>query len=1539
MATGSRIDKALRILRLDAEATAETMAEALWLANVLPVEEQAEATPNADAGGAAKATPAADPPESGPGPVVRPTAPASSSASSTVGLYPRLAVNPDDAFIPATFITVPAADALPNRLAIERALKPFLKRFPSKTLQQLDGDATAEKSADRRNITPVFVPLPERWFDVLLLVERSDAMEIWADTVRDLQVLLGRHGAFRRVRVLRFAARGGTVVLYTAAGQPLAPHAAADPEGRRLCLFLTNGTSVEWRRRTLVDFVRTLGRRTVVAILQMLPPRLWSQTALGDALEQVQTPAPASPNASLRREDAFTGLERVADASCVPVLTLDPAQVDRWARFVISPRRVIHPAIFLNADAEAGASTAASASATANDGMQPAAPQRLAAFRASASKGALQLLRVLAGVPLTLPIMKLVQQSASTSREQSQLAEVMLSSLIERVTPADARVPPEQVFYDFIPGVRETLLGTLASHELDALDTAMHPAQEKLRTFVERQTGSAIRDFRALLADPEGMERLPASARSFVEVSRRIYEARGVLPTSVPNEPRPFEISPRILMGEGRVIATAISGRGRYVGALMDRERRWAQIWNRETGMLIRELAFQEKADVQLLAPGGTDDIFALSDGVATNLAPGPGVQMRIQLDKDASAFAIMPSGKGLAAVTHERIRFRDASTGKITLELPRAGTEATRALAVAGKTVIEGFDSGAVHVSISLDDLDQEWRQQDNVTWSSFSFPGAIAALSIANDGQLALILTRTGFVSYWKKSAQPETTALPIVDATSISLTGDGVFAAVGHRSGTVSIWDLSRITRVLELRQGDKPVLSVSLSGAGDYAASASEEGLKWWDLGAFMTAARRLVQRRARVARTVSISVQEGRENLAQEIIDALRKAGHIVREKIDANSDYIVLVSSIRNPYLSDALMVYSFEQLPWLLDELDLNPPGKLINLPREVQEAVARPQLEADLARYLIAEATAPFAYIRSQPFSGVAVSLRNVVIRDEVRRGFPGGIYWDAQRPPDSPVGTALVVHSTGQPPEPRPGTLLLLAIEEDPALLLAHVFEFPLLSRDDADRHLRAAGMPDEEVTVAAVFHGGYPLLVSLTAGVFRQGLVPASLPGGILETKFDRIALAAIQTLSETARRDLIRFSARLGSPDPQPEESALQFARKCGWVLALGNDFLMIKMARECIARHFAEEMAAAHEYYCVLLEAPGDGFRGAGIEHAYRAGGADRVERFLRNRSVLKSYLLYSRVELVQQLLPFAKENAFLNAICAIGAQNPMMSGWGAGWGPLLLDSLLAPRPQWPESSGVASAQAQSFRGEGIRILVPGTGCNPAHPEFAGRPFPPGTSDAATYGTSVCSVIAGNYIGVAPAAIVQPLAVLGRDLRGSAADLVSAFGPMLEEPIDIVCFTLAFPDDSTQRALHELIQRLVARGVLVIAAAGNEGVDHFSVPGIYPEVLSVGYCDFDGNVVEHSSRGVYSKVSPPRTVPDLYGYGQKVNIADGEEGYSQGSGSTFAAAYVAGIAALYANALQIRGEELKQLLLRTADPTTRVARFGLATAA
>ena len=378
-------------------------------------------------------------------------------------------------------------------------------------------------------VTPVFEPAPERWFDVVLLIEKSDAMMVWANTIRDLQRLVGRHGAFCNVRCVYFSV-GTKVFLTSATEQPVAPLAMIDPEGRRLFLILTHGTSSEWRKEPLIDFVSTLGKQNVVAMIQLLPQKAWSHTDLGYPSHRLFSLMPGSPNVALRVEEPISGsAERKNDPCYIPMLGLNAGEVATWARFVMSPKWTPHRGVHLSPR-------------KSGEGSNRSTPsERLRTFRKVGTREAIQLLRVLSGVPLTLPIMQLVQQSLGFSRQQHALAEVMLSRLIERITPAEERVNPDQVFYDFIPEIREMLLGTHSRQESEQLDKVMAPLQDRLRKFVEEHERVSIKDFRALLQSELGLEKLPASARSFVEISRKIYEKSPLIP---PATPPPVESTP-----------------------------------------------------------------------------------------------------------------------------------------------------------------------------------------------------------------------------------------------------------------------------------------------------------------------------------------------------------------------------------------------------------------------------------------------------------------------------------------------------------------------------------------------------------------------------------------------------------------------------------------------------------------------------------------------------------------------------------------------------------------------------------------------------------------------------------------------------------------------------------------------------------------------------------------------------------------------------------------------------------------------------------
>ena len=427
---------------------------------------------------------------------------------------------------PDVTIRVPAVPAIADAMDLAKALRP-LKRWVARPRDVvLAEEATATTFGETELIMPAWALARERWLQVDLVVDTSTSMAIWRQTATELRALLEHQGAFRNVRAWAIdgdqSAPRLTPLSKTPAGQAVISHSAAelvDPGGRRAVLILTDAVGRSWHDGTMMPYLLTWARSCPLAIVQVLPRRLWHRTALDIyPVAGVMRPGARPPFRVLDSGSLTAGsLRSGPPAAWVPVLYLDSAWLGPWAAMVAG-----------SSEKTARMFAAPLYDEQATPARQPVpdqdfpADERLRIFQEdTASAEALELAGYLAAAPLSLPVMRLVQHAMLPQSGPDHLAEVFLSGLLVRANPADQGGDPDAALYDFREGVREKLLGGLTRRDsLRVLDVLAGVSDTIAKRF------GTILDFR-VLASRAGHDALATGDLPFARIAATVLEGLG----------------------------------------------------------------------------------------------------------------------------------------------------------------------------------------------------------------------------------------------------------------------------------------------------------------------------------------------------------------------------------------------------------------------------------------------------------------------------------------------------------------------------------------------------------------------------------------------------------------------------------------------------------------------------------------------------------------------------------------------------------------------------------------------------------------------------------------------------------------------------------------------------------------------------------------------------------------------------------------------------------------------------------------------------
>jgi cyanobactin maturation PatA/PatG family protease len=124
--------------------------------------------------------------------------------------------------------------------------------------------------------------------------------------------------------------------------------------------------------------------------------------------------------------------------------------------------------------------------------------------------------------------------------------------------------------------------------------------------------------------------------------------------------------------------------------------------------------------------------------------------------------------------------------------------------------------------------------------------------------------------------------------------------------------------------------------------------------------------------------------------------------------------------------------------------------------------------------------------------------------------------------------------------------------------------------------------------------------------------------------------------------------------------------------------------------------------------------------------------------------------------------------------------------------------------------------------------------------------------------------------------------------------------------------------------LSEAVRACADAGVLIVAAAGNDGCDCLHVPAALPCVLAVGATRWDGSPLPGSNWGsIYGKQG-------ILAPGENIPVAGTHGGAQFRTGTSYATAIVSGVVALLLSRQRRHGRPIRPLLIRDALLTAAV---------
>ncbi len=239
-------------------------------------------------------------------------------------------------------------------------------------------------------------------------------------------------------------------------------------------------------------------------------------------------------------------------------------------------------------------------------------------------------------------------------------------------------------------------------------------------------------------------------------------------------------------------------------------------------------------------------------------------------------------------------------------------------------------------------------------------------------------------------------------------------------------------------------------------------------------------------------------------------------------------------------------------------------------------------------------------------------------------------------------------------------------------------------------------------------------------------------------------------------------------------------------------------------------------------------------------------------------------------------------------------------------------------------------------RGSTVTIAVIDSGIDLTHPDLRARivkgfnfvdPGMPPQDDFwhGTHVSGIAAAVQDNHIGIAGTAVnvnILPLKILDENGEGTVEDLAKAISFAARHSVRVVNMSLGTltEDNRCPQILQEQVNIASARGVLLVAAAGNQGGTAPFFPAACSNVVAVTSSDFQDSLSYFDNTGSWIDITAP---------GEDIISTLPGGTYDFASGTSMATPFVAGAAAMvWSRNPSMAPASIERILERSAD------RFG-----